>query len=396
MRATMKVNNSYDVIVVGGGPAGSMAANAAAFKGAKTLLLERDPNIGTPVRCAEGISVRQLERFFPVEERFLSAKVEGIKLYSPDLTSVLVHSAEKGYVLERAVFDRFIAEKAAASGAHLLTRSDVGGLVIENGFVKGVYYTRFGKRYKVYGKVVVAADGVESRVARWAGINTTLKPSDQESTYQMVLSGISYEHEYSHFYFGNEIAPGGYIWIFPKGKNTANVGIGVSVDRCDSATAYNKLNSFIKRMFGKPAVISEMAGGVPVARALKPPIRDGILVAGDAGRYSNPVTGGGIYEAMVSGEHAGNIASEAIEAGDVSSKGLKKYQKLVNDDIVRVQNIGYRLKSGIWKLTDEAFNRTARALHDKPGEKRTARAIFLRGLSTQPGLVLDVIKAFAD
>jgi len=75
--------------------------------------------------------------------------------------------------------------------------------------------------------IVVEADGVESKVGRWAGIDTSLKLSDIETCAQFLVAGIDVDQNFCQFYLGNEIAPAGYIWIFPKGKNQANVGIGI-------------------------------------------------------------------------------------------------------------------------------------------------------------------------
>ncbi|MFN3821284.1 MAG: NAD(P)/FAD-dependent oxidoreductase, partial [bacterium] len=171
------LSEKYDVVVVGAGPAGSMAAKSAAEMGAKVLLLERDPVVGTPVRCGEGISGDNLSRLIPIQDRWIAARVEGVVIYAPNGTGVTVRADKDiGYVLERALFDRYLAELAAEAGADVLTRADVDGLVMEGKAVTGVYYTRLGKRNRVAAKVTIGADGVESRVGRWAGIHTQISP----------------------------------------------------------------------------------------------------------------------------------------------------------------------------------------------------------------------------
>lgn len=384
------------MVVVGGGPAGSMAAKTAAEKGASVLLLERDPNIGVPVRCGEGINLTNLEKLVGIDDRWISVRIEGLIVYAPDGTPVQIHGLnEIGAILERSVFDRYLAELAGSAGAHIQTRSDVDGLVKENGKVTGVYYTRFGKRRKISADVVIGADGVESRIGRWAGIKTSISAGDLESAYQKVLTGIEYDHRFCHFYLGRDISPGGYIWIFPKGEKTASVGMGVEARLGGAGMAYRLLDSFIKRRFGNPAVVGEMAGGVPCARPLKRPASDGILLAGDAARHCNPLTGGGIYTAIVAGRHAGQVAAEAIGKGDVSAKELlKAYNSLLDDDIIKPHYRSYKIAKGGKKLTDEMMNKTASEVLKLPVKDRTMRKIFLKGLISQPKLTMDVIKAF--
>ena len=388
------LRDSYDVVIVGGGPAGTMAAAAAAAAGAKTIVLERDSTIGIPVRCGEAVGIPQLERFFNIDERYVANRIEGLIMHAPDGTSVQVESSEFGLVLERSRFDRMLAEYAAKAGALLQTRCEVDGLIMNGTSVEGVRCSRLGKRFEIKSRVVIAADGVESRVARWAGITTHLKPVDLENAYQFMLAGIDEDPRYCRFFFGNDLAPGGYIWIFPKGEGVANVGIGVSTKSCDGGTAYKKLQEFVSKRYGDAAVIGEAAGGVPVARPMKKPVRDGLIVVGDAARYTNPLTGGGIFNALISGKHAGEIAAKAIERDDVSAIGLRGYISRIDSDIVKFNQRAYRLKEAVFKLSDEALNNTARQILALPPKKRTMKNIFLKGLVSQPTLIVDIIKAF--
>lgn len=386
---------SYDIVVVGAGPAGSMAAKFAADAGAKTLLLERDANIGLPVRCGEAVGIKNIAKFCEIDSRWVAAEIEGMIMYSPDGQSVTVsQKGQVGAVLERSLFDRHLSEMAASSGAEIRTRTNVDGLIMSNGSVKGVTASRFGKQTKYHAELVIAADGVDSRLGRWAGIRTQISAHDLESAYQIVVSGIDYDYKRCHFYFGAENSPGGYIWIFPKGESTAAVGIGVEVSSCTPGFAYRKLEEFIRYRFGKPAVIGEMAGGVPVSRALKNPFADGIILVGDAARHCNPLTGGGIYTAMVAGREAGKLGAKAVAKGDTSVRELKNYNKLIDSEIVRPHKRAYRISKAVGKLSDEDMNRTARDINSIPPEKRSLRNIFLKGLASQPKLVLDVIASF--
>lgn len=385
----------FDVIVVGAGPAGSIAARTAARHGARTLLLERDPVIGTPVRCGEAIATRNLKRFVELQPRWIAAEVEGAILYAPNGSGVTITSKDTtGIILERSLFDRYLAETAAEAGAEVLTRADVNGLVVEDRRVAGVTYTRFGKRQTVPAKVVIGADGVESRVGRWAGLHTQLRSSDLESAYQFYLAGIEYDSRFCHFYLGDEVALGGYVWVFPKSEKVASVGIGVCVRDCEAGTAYRKLKEFIDRHYGSASIVGEMAGGVPVSKPMKAPYSDGLLLAGDAARHCNPLTGGGIATGMMAGFHAGETAAEAALSGNCSAKALAVYVERLQDDVMRPNVRAYRLKEGVARLSDEALNRTADELLALPPEERSLKRAFLIGLMNQPLLMVDIIRAF--
>ena len=387
--------DSYDVVVVGAGPAGSLAARTAAQNGARTLLLERDAVVGTPVRCGEAIAARNLKRFVEIEARWVAAEVEGAMLYAPNGSGVPIVSPDTtGIILERAIFDRHLAETAAMAGATLQSRCDATGLVVDESGVKGVIYERFGKRRQVDCKVVVGADGVDSRVGRWAGIHTNIRAADLESAYQFYLAGLDYDDRYCHFYFGQEVALGGYVWVFPKSPTVAAVGIGVSVRDNEAGTAYKKLKGFIDDHFPNAALVGEMAGGVPVSKPIKVPYGNGILLAGDAARHCNPLTGGGIATAMMAGFQAGLTAAEAARSGDTSAKALSIYVERIQDDVIRPNLRAYRLKDGVTKLSDDMLNRTADELLALPPEDRTLKRAFLIGLLNQPSLVLDIIRAF--
>ena len=185
-----KDQKEFDCIVVGGGPAGSTFARIAALGGLSVLLLEKDRDIGMPVRCGEAISDAGIRLFVDPDPRWLASTIDRIRLIAPDDTEIEFDMLEKGYILDRRIFDYDLAQYAANEGAIIVTKAYVDGLIIDNDNVVGVTGTHIGDRFDIRAKIIVGADGVESRVGRWAGLKTVLKLKDIESGIQKTVTGI--------------------------------------------------------------------------------------------------------------------------------------------------------------------------------------------------------------
>ena len=167
------MKTDYDIIVVGAGPAGSIAARYAAELGASILILEKDRDVGYPVRCGEAISKAGVEEFIASDEKWIASHISKFSLNSPDGSEAVVEFDDAGYVLERRIFDYELAKTAANAGAEILTRAYVNGLITEDGKVTGVKYEYRGEQKELKAKIIIGADGVESRVGRWAGLKLT-------------------------------------------------------------------------------------------------------------------------------------------------------------------------------------------------------------------------------
>src|SRR5512147_2359782 len=154
------MNSSYDVIVIGAGPAGSMAALESAKGGAKTLLLEKHSRVGQPVCCGEGITAVGLERIIKPQPEWIAAKISAARLNGPGGASITFYHTDAGYILNRGAFDDGLAQLAVASGTDLSLSSPVVGLVLaKSGKISGVRVRRDGHDNVIEAKVFIAADG---------------------------------------------------------------------------------------------------------------------------------------------------------------------------------------------------------------------------------------------
>jgi len=393
----MRGNQKYDIIVVGGGPAGSLAAHTAAEAGISVLLLEKDPEIGCPVRCAEAIGEDVLQEFFPQDfgQHWISASIKRFKFVAPDGTEIYPRVDIRGYVLDRKHFDADLAARAAKSGAAIKTGANVTGLLFDGGKVSGVKCQIDGSETEIKGQVIIAADGVESRLGRWAGISTSVALRDMESCYQVTLGNLPVEQDMCVFYFSQTDFPGGYAWIFPKGEDRAHVGLGIAGNQIHGISPEERLNKFIERYLPGAPCLSVSIGGVPCANRPSRISGAGILLAGDAACQTNPISGGGIAGAMVGGRMAGQVAAEAVLKGNVSEKFLNRYEKMWDNRVGRNQRLYYKIKLAIQKLSDQDLNETARAIQRLPQKQQTLIKIFQTALKYKPALVLEVAKLFS-
>lgn len=359
------MKDRYDVIVVGAGPGGSIAAKTCAEGGLDVLMIEKRQEIGDPVRCAEGVGTDALKKHIAPDKRWIAAEVKGSRIIAPDGTQILMSSdaamKDVGYTLERKVFDRVLAQKAAMAGAEVRVKTRATGLLKNNGNISGIKAMYMGETKEIKADIVIGADGVESKVGRWGGIDTSLKPHDIETCAQFLVSNID-PGEYSEFYIGEKYSAGGYVWIFPKGGYTANVGIGILGSKSGRIRALSLLQDFIETHLPDGKIVELVVGGVPVSGPIEKTIADGLILVGDAARQSDPLTGGGITNAMDAGEIAGEVCIKAIEKEDYSIKTLKEYEDRWRATIGKEISRSLQVKNLLIKLTDEQFNQLAHSL----------------------------------
>lgn len=385
----------YNVIVIGAGPAGSTAARFAAMNGASVLLLEKDRVIGVPVRCAEGVGAKGLLRIVDrIDPRWIAATINGFRLIAPDGTPVQARWGDSGYILHRQIFDYDLARMAADLGAEVRTKSYVFELITENQSVKGVRVRNSGAEYDIRADIVIAADGVESRAARWAGLRTFTDMPDMESCAQVTIGGLDIEQDVCEFIFSSKECPGGYIWIFPKGERTANVGLGISGSYSKNKSASKYLYEFLQRRFSDKPILSFFCGGVPCDKTLKKISGNGIMIVGDAAHQANPISGGGIVSGMYAGMIAGKTAAVAVKNNDFSVKKLQDYEKEWGKTIGKDHERFYRIKLFIDKYSDEKLNDLAHELIKIPLTELNLLRIFKTALKSNPKLIFDAIKIF--
>jgi len=378
-----------DVLVVGAGPAGAVAARELKRRAPHldVVLVERDRAVGTPVRCAEGVGDAGLREFAnPDGADWFLRRITRVIFLAPDGTEVKVAERDVGWVLDRTRFDASLAAEAGREGAEVWIGSEVTGLSRIGDAWDAALVTPGGAT-TVRARIVIAADGVESMVGRWAGIDTRVPARDMESCAQYIVHNIEFDPDAIYLHFGDSVAPGGYAWVFPRGVGVANVGLGVVALRAGHRTARDWLDAYLAARFPHGVTIGYTVGGVIVGTTIRKTYADGVLVAGDAAHMINPLSGGGIVNAMKAGRLAAEVAVDALARGDTSEQSLAAYHerwmKLLGDDHLKY----YRMKQALEELPDAFYDKLARTVNKIPESRRTIGRIFRAALVRHPQLI---------
>lgn len=383
--------------MIGAGPAGSVTAREVAKNGWKVLLIEKRAEIGVPVRCGEGVSKALLELIgLEKDPSFVCAEMEGAKIYSPNGSVILlgpeIAGPEVGFVIQREKFDQELAKQAVKAGADLWIRAEaISYEDVGDGVEVSVKHLTDEVRIKA--KVVVAADGYESLVAGWAGIDTRLDPKDLDSCLQYEMVDVDTDDGYTEFFLGKCFVPGGYVWCFPQGPGIANIGLGVNGAMAGEGGAAKKyLDSFISNnpRFSKGRITEINGGGVSVSLPLEETVTDHLVVVGDAARMIDPITGGGVYNACFAAIQAGRTICEALDRGDTSKEALEPYERRWRDGLEMEMARNYLAKEKLMEIEDEMLDKVISAISEYD-LKEVSTEELMRALATKhPDLIQEL------
>lgn len=384
-----------DLLIIGAGPGGGSAAIHASRLGLSTIVVEADPEVGTPVHCGECLSdlaVQNLDLQIPDHVKALDVK--GIRVIFPGGEDKLL--TEPGYVLEKHLFEQWLMDEATALGAELFLNHRVTSMKkiynSKNQFSNWIIEGK-GNEFPIECSAVIDASGVSGAASKLLDMGTEVE----------VIAGFQYELNdvpndgYLDFYLWPKYSPHGYVWMIPKEGERANVGLVTT----DKKGAIRYLDSFIEDTYlaGKPAVnppwrkdgmkIKPFGGTIPISGPRSKTVDDGLILVGDAAGFTSPLFEGGSHLALWSGREAAHVLSKAMKKGDLSAKELAPYEKAWKSTFPPYHKI-LKGKDALYNLSDEEMTAMARCLPKELGNMSplTKLGIGLKIMIRKPTLLL--------
>jgi len=328
----------HDVIIIGAGPSGATISRVLAQEGLDVMVFDKRKELGEPVRCGEGLGAREVvAQGIDLPKSCISTDIHGAKVVAPDGSEIVWKDKETtGWVLERKIFDKWLMEQAVHKGARVQSYTRVTDLVKKDGKIQGVTVSHGAREpHEVTAPLIVSAEGMESQIARKAGFRALSTLYDVDTCYQYEMQ--EYDHEnLIELYFGTEVAPRGYVWIFPKADKKANVGVGIGAHLetgtkeggLQGATPKDFLDKFIEghHQLKNASKLQDFGGIISVGAPIDSFVKDNFMVVGTGARQVDPIHGGGIALAMESGVMAANTILKAHKAKDYSESFMKEYE----------------------------------------------------------------------
>lgn len=357
----------YDVVVVGAGPAGSVAAWRAAENGANTLLIDKF-KLPRFKLCGGAVAGWIMKKFDVPEEVVENRGVEMIMCRPPKYKKEKFPTPTPQGLVCRSKFDYWLTEHALNAGVELLDETRVLKVLKEGDTVKGI---ELENGEKIKSDIVIACDGATSRIARTAGFwEKWFKGGETWKDYMAFCVGLEmrldkdlinerFGEGHIWFFLGKKVAPLGYGWVFPKTKiDILSVGLGTFMPTLEKKpTEYIKYfvteHPIASEMLADAEIVKSCGAYIPYRKAFRPSYANGIMVAGDSAGMVNPINGEGIFYAMRAGQIAGRTAAEAVKEKDFSAKFLKRYEDQWEDKIgkhldkqaeILQENVGATLK----------------------------------------------------
>ena len=362
------LDSRYDVVVIGAGPGGSVAARNVARAGYKTLLLEKRERIGYPVRCGEAsTNLEDLQTYGPIDEDCIETIINGLYIYGPNGVNIEVPKPGTGIMLNREKFDPWLAKLAADDGAEVVTAaraeyvSDVE-TVGNDGYRKirvvlgkgnGDGSVTAESTQEILAKMVIAADGVESRIGRMVGLDSLQKPGLTCTGIDFHVKGMLTRPDYLTFWQGHDFINDGYIWSFPKQKsNMTKFGAGFLIPHRNE-NIYDVTMEWLNKLFPGAEIDHVVGGVIPVSSTLKDYTLDRFALVGDAAHHTNPLTGGGIAAAMRAGRFCAQTVDEGFKSGNLSKQFLKNYEKRCYDYFGKTHDFEYKFRKFLLEMNKE-------------------------------------------
>ena len=349
---------NFDVIVVGGGPAGSSAAHMAAKNGCTVALIEKEKEIAETVRTSGVTWISDIKKFGIPEECY--NPIRKFSFCSPKNSVKISDEIAKAAVLDVRKTYRFLANRAKTSGSELFTATNVTDVLKDaSGKCVGVVAKSEGKQIQFNSKVVIDASGFVSVIAKGLGYVNQWKKFGAGAEFEVKTEKLEYDNWW--LMVGQEYSPTGYAWIFPTSKNTARIGVGIGKPDSDVDPTV-RLNELLEKKLGPIKDLGSIEkiefhyGLIPNDGLSRKTVYDNLILVGDSAGQANPLVLEGIRYAIRFGEVAGQVAADAIKNGDTSESSLVPYEKEWKRAIESKINSAGKVQNRWVGLTDDEWD----------------------------------------
>ena len=350
---------NFDVVVVGGGPAGSSAAHMAAKNGCTVALIEKEKEIAQTVRTSGVTWISDIKKFGIPEECYNPIKKFSFR--SPKNSVKISGEIAKAAVLDVRKTYRFLANRAKTSGSELFTSTNVTEVLKDDtGKCVGVIAKSDGKQIQFNSKVVIDASGFVSVIAKELGYVTQWKKFGAGAEFEVKTEKL--EHDNWWLMVGQEYSPAGYAWIFPTSKDTARIGVGIGKPDSDVDPTV-RLNELLEKKLGPIKDLGNIEkiefhyGLIPNDGLSRKTVYDNLILVGDSAGQANPLVLEGIRYAIRFGEVAGQVAADAIKNGDTTEVSLSPYEKEWKRAIESKINSAGKVQNRWVGLTDDEWDK---------------------------------------
>lgn len=384
----------HDLAIIGGGPAGLLTARRCAEAGLDVILLEEHAEIGEPTHCT-GIISLQTAALAKIPNEIVLGRLQRARLVSPGGATCDVRwtsaGSEEILVVDRARFDRGLAEQALRAGAAIRTCARVDGIDVG---AQAVTLEADGGR--VPARACVLACGVSYRLHRQLGFGL---PAQVLHTAQVEVDAEPAEAV--ELYFGREVAPDGFLWAVPIRRGDRP---GLKLGALARGDAGRYLSRFVERPETRARLRS--APGRRMIRRLLPlepapqTAGDRVLLVGDAGGFTKPTTGGGIYYSLLTASLAADTLIEGFQAGRLDAEFLARYESRWAAELGADLRVSSWLRQFLTRCRDSEIDGLVRALASDSMQSvihRTARfnrhRDVILALLREPGIASLLLKS---
>ena len=345
----------YDIIVVGGGPAGLSAAYSASKLGADVILFEKEKSIAHNIRTSGVSWLKEISRFDIPSN--LYNPVNKFHFISPSNEVILEGRENNACVLNVRGTYQYLAKIAAENGTTIMLNNNVINASFTKEIKKIKVQTMEGE--KIYStKLVIDASGFNSIIARSLGLVNTWQRFGVGAEYECYCENIDISS--LSLMVGREYSEAGYGWVFPTGKNRARIGIGVGRPESNQDPIKSLEHIFQKKLkplnrFGKIQPIEFHLGFIPNQGTRISSIFDGLILVGDSAGQSNPIVLEGIRHAIEFGRLAGKIGTHSLPF-NCSKESLIEYERSWKSKIESNINSALKVQKRWLKLSDKEWD----------------------------------------